>query len=104
LALNERTKDSETPPGHIVSTLKILMRRGADLTDPEIVKETLSRIRAADSTKRMYAIHYEAFLKFLGRTRERPVYKQKDKNPFIPTEEEVDQRIAGLPQNLATLC
>jgi len=89
---------------YIISTLRTLIRREANLIDPESVKQTLKKIQAADSTKRMYAIHYETFLKFLGGTWDRPVYKPKDKNPFIPTEEELDQLIAGFPEKLAILC
>jgi integrase len=88
----------------VVSALRTLLRHGVDLLDPESVKVVLKELKVSETTKWVYSVHYETFLKFLGGTWERPVYKQQQRIPFLPTEAEIDQLIAGFGYVLATFC
>jgi len=97
---NQGYKDTE----NIVYTLRRLVEVGANLYDPETVKTVLKVSRIQDSTKHLYAQHYEAFLSFLGGKWERPIYRIQQKIPFIPLESELDQIIASLPLKLAAFC
>ena len=87
-----------------VSSLKSLARNGADLYNPEAVKKVLAEMPLEDSTKKLYVKHYEAFLKFLGGTWQKPRYYAKQKIPYIPLETLLDQLIAALPRKTACFC
>ena len=92
--------------------LRILIQRGANLADPETVKEVLARQSNRETAykqkpwsgyrKRNVINAYTQFLKFLGRTWEPPRNTIVRKIPFIPVEEEIDDLIAGTPQSVAT--
>jgi integrase len=85
------------------NVLRFLTRRGADLYTPENVKyviavqETWSRGRRRNAVKA-----YDLFLKMEGLTWEKPKYKPIDKLPFIPTEKEIDELIAGSSEQMST--
>jgi len=78
-----------------VKLLKILAKRGANLLDPESVKETIARQEWCNKRKVNAADAYAAFLKMIGGTWDPPRYKAAWKLPFIPTEQELDALIAG---------
>ena len=74
-----------------------------DITNPYEVKDTLSKLKWQNSTKKTAVTSYTEFLKFINKTWERPTYKKVDKIPFIPTEEELDILISAVGrQNVAT--
>jgi Site-specific recombinase XerD len=75
-------------------SLKMLMRKGADLNDPETVKETLARWNCSASYKYNLAAAYTLFLNMQGRKWTPPRCHITRKLPFIPTETEIDQLIA----------
>ena len=77
--------------------------RNADLSDPESIKEFLAKARLSDKSKKSYIDAYSAFLKFVGGSWDKPMYKAPEKIPFIPTEEELDQLIAGSGRKMAAL-
>ena len=85
------------------NVLSVLRKRGADLYDPESVKhviaiqETWSRGRKRNAVKA-----YSLFLKMEGLAWEKPKYKPIQKLPFIPTEKEIDELIAGCSKQMAT--
>jgi integrase len=84
--------------------LRILMERGADLSDPESVKETLANQKSWSQNRRRNAINaYSQFLQFIGRTWEPPRCNVIRKIPFIPAEQEIDDLIAGCPNVVATM-
>lgn len=89
---------------NILSTLNLLQRNGANLYDPESVKETLKKMKIGEHSKKVYADRYEAFLNFAGGKWEKPSYKVTKKIPFIPMETEIDTLIAGLSLYIATIC
>ena len=75
--------------------LKTLVNLGADLLNPESVKETLGKHNIKSSAKLQYVYSYTAFLKMLKLTWTPPRYKQENTLPFIPDETELDQLIAS---------
>jgi len=82
--------------------LKILVKRGADLYDPESVKEVIAKQRWSEGRKENAVLSYSTFLRMIGREWVPPRYKRVDKLPWIPTEKEVDQLIAGCSKRVAT--
>jgi integrase/rubredoxin len=83
--------------------LKRLVNLGADLEDPESVKNILAKNQDwTEGYKMLLMYAYESFLKMEGRSWQRPRYKQTKTLPFIPTEEELDQLINGSGKKLGT--
>jgi len=79
-----------------VRLLKTLSKRAADLLDPESVKLTIARQERWNTTTKEHAVTaYTSFLKMLGGTWKPPKYMRTRKLPFIPTEQEVNELIAG---------
>jgi len=75
--------------------LEILKKRGADLNEPNSVKKVISEQKWSGNRKRNVINAYGQFLKYLGKHWEEPKYTVIRKIPFIPTEHEVDDLIAG---------
>jgi integrase len=76
----------------------------ANLNEPESVKEALAKLNIAENTKVSYCVAYSALLRFLGKTWKMPKYTyHQTLLEFIPTEEEIDQLIAGIGKKVATL-
>jgi integrase len=76
--------------------LKTLVNKGANLQDPESIKETIAKQQKwATKTKEIAVETYSCFLKMQGKTWNPPKYKGARKLPFIPTEDEVNSLIAG---------
>ena len=83
--------------------LRALQARNANLLDPESVKEVLAREKAWSQNRRRNIINsYTCFLRFVGITWEKPRCNVTRKIPFIPTEQEIDELIAGCPTTVAT--
>lgn len=79
-----------------VSMIKRLVDLGADLWNPESVKEILAKQNdCKDSYKVLIVYAYENFLKMEDLTWQRPRYKQEEVLPFVPDEKELDQLIAA---------
>jgi len=86
------------------SCLRGLIIRGADLTNPESVKEALAKEQKWSQSRRSNAINaYTLFLKFQGLTWNRPRCQVTRKFPFIPSEQEIDALIAGSGKKNAAL-
>ncbi|MEM3378686.1 MAG: tyrosine-type recombinase/integrase, partial [Candidatus Bathyarchaeia archaeon] len=79
------------------SALKVLIVRGADLYNPDSVKDVIARQKWSEVRKRNVINAYTKFLKFLGLSWEPPKCRETRKIPFIPTEQEIDDLIAGSP-------
>lgn len=83
--------------------LRALLARKADLMNPENVKEALAREQKWSQNRRRNVITaYTLFLKFNRMTWEPPHCNVTRKIPFIPTEQEIDELIAGMPTTVAT--
>jgi len=82
--------------------LKILAERGADLLNPESVKEVIAKQNWSENRKRNVINAYDSFLKYAGLTWDKPYCRARtQKLPFIPTETELDALIAGSGKKLA---
>jgi integrase len=79
-----------------------MLKRGADLYDPESVKTCIARQPWSQGRKANAVDAYATFLKMIGGEWDPPRYKGQRKIPFIPTETEVDQLIAGCSQRMGT--
>lgn len=82
--------------------LKILVKRKANLYDPDSIKETIAKQLWSEGRKANAVDAYSAFLKMAGGKWEPPKYEGIRKIPFIPTETEVDQLIAGCSSRMGT--
>jgi len=85
-----------------VKLLKILAKRGADLHDPEKVKEIIAKQNWGLGRKENAVDAYSTFLKMTGGSWDRPRYKRVDTLPWVPTEIEIDQLIAGCSARMAS--
>jgi len=84
------------------SCLRALMYRGANLLNPESVKEALAKERSWSANRRRNVINaYTTFIKFNKIEWEKPKCKVEKKIPFIPMEQEIDTLIAGSNKKLA---
>ena len=94
--------DKETIRGNS-GCLRALVLRGADLADPESVKEVLSKeLRWSQNRKRNVINAYTLLLKFADKTWNKPKCLVTTKFPFIPTEKEIDDFIAASGKKNAT--
>ncbi|MEM2975834.1 MAG: tyrosine-type recombinase/integrase [Candidatus Bathyarchaeia archaeon] len=86
-----------------ISALRTLAIRGANLFDPESVKDIIARQKWSDNRKRNAINAYALFVKFYGLIWEKPKCPITDqKIPFIPTEQEIDALIAGCGKKVST--
>jgi len=83
-------------------TMKRLVDLGANLWDPETVKEILAKQNWNSGYKMLVSYAYENFLTMLGLSWQRPKYTQSEALPFIPSEAELDQLIAHAGKKLGT--
>jgi len=83
--------------------LATLSKRGAELLSPETVKETIAKQdHWKPKTKELAAEAYSCYLKMEGGKWQPPKFMDVEKYPFVPTDEEVKQLIAGCNKKLAT--
>ncbi len=83
--------------------LEILVKRGANLFDPESVKKVIADQSTWNPDVKNNAVKaYRLFINFEGIQAILPKYKGPKKLPFIPAEEEIDQLIAGCGHQMAT--
>jgi integrase len=82
--------------------LKRLTKLGANLYDPESIKEVIAEQEWSAGRKANAVDAYTSFLQMRGTKWEPPIYKKIRKLPFIPTETEIDQLIAGCNRRMAT--
>ncbi len=83
--------------------LKTLVKRGANLYDPESVKDVIAKQSTWGNGRKNNAVDaYSAYLKMMSGKWDPPAYKTIRKLPFIPKETEIDQLIAGCSQRMAT--
>lgn len=83
--------------------LRIMMKRGADLNDPETIKEVIAKQEWSEGRKENAVNAYTTYLRMAGGTWNPPIYSRIDKIPFIPKEEEIDALIASCAQKGAAL-
>lgn len=93
---------SKTTIKNRITQLGTLVNKGANLFDPESVKETVANQTWAQGSKLQYVTAYSTFLSMIGKTWEPPRYKPIERLPFVPTEKELDQLISSAGKKLAT--
>lgn len=74
---------------------------GANLWEPETVKEVLAKHKWNDGYKMLLSYAYENFLQMEGLSWKRPHYVQPERLPFVPTEAELNQLIASCGKKLS---
>jgi integrase len=86
-----------------VFVVRRLANLGANLLDPETVKEVLAKQKAWNGGYKVLIVYaYESFLKMEGLSWKRPHYTQPETFPFIPTEVELDQLISACSRRVGT--
>jgi integrase len=86
-----------------VNKLKMLLRKGTNLLDPENVKKTIALQKTwCDGTKANVVDDYSCFLEKEGLTWNPPRYKRQEKIPFIPSEAELNMLIGATGKKLGT--
>jgi integrase len=83
--------------------LKVMVKRGANLYDPETIKDIIAKQIWSEGRKENAVNAYSTFLRMIGGTWNPPIYGRIQKLPFIPKEEEIDALIASCAQKAATL-
>ena len=84
-------------------TLKQLIKLGADLYNPESVKDVIANQKTwSNRSKRLVTVIYDKFAKFVGLEWTRPAYKFQPKKPYIPLEKDLDVLIAYCGKTVST--
>jgi integrase len=87
---------------HRVVRLKMLARRGANILDPESVKNVIALQKSwGDGTKANVVDTYSCFLEKEGLTWTPPRYKRQETIPFIPSEAELNMLIGASGKTLS---
>jgi integrase len=82
--------------------LRRLVALGADLGNPESVKETIGNQQYwKDSMKQTVVFAYDLYAKQQKLTWERPRYKAVETQPYMPKEREINDIIAGCGKEIA---
>jgi integrase len=81
--------------------LKNLLKKGADLHNPENVKEIIAVQKCSAARKSVIVKAYALFIKYQGLKWNPPKYKHVEKLQFIPTEKDIDDLIAGCNGKIA---
>lgn len=80
-----------------LSLIRTMLNRGADLNNPESVKEIIASQDWCEGKKRNAVHTYSSYLKMKGKTWVPPKYRLISKIPWIPQEKLIDQLIAACP-------
>jgi integrase len=81
--------------------LKVLVDRGANLFDPDSVKDVIAKQTWSSNRKRNVINAYALFLKLNKMSWEPPRCNVEESIPFIPTEQEIDALISAAPKKLS---
>ncbi len=96
--------------GYAESTIKsnsnlitVLIKRGADLNNPNSVKDVIAKQETWSKGRKNNAVKaYSIYAKQNNLTWEKPKYKPIEKPQFIPTEQELDSLIAAASKQMST--
>jgi integrase len=96
----EGLKESTIRPR--IRLLRTLIKRGANLLDSESVKTSIAQQDTWCEGRKSNAVNiYTQLLNTIGQKWNPPTYRRIRKLPFIPTESELDQLIAGCGKKTA---
>jgi integrase len=87
---------------HRVYRLNVLIKKGADLQNPDSVETVLATEPWKPANKRFFVMAYQSFTKTFNIPWIPIKVKCENKQPFIPLESEIDQLIAGCGKRTAT--
>jgi len=82
--------------------LRLLTRKGADLSNPDSVETVLAVNNWSPANKKLFISAYKSFTKMFNIPWDPPRVKAERKLPFIPTETEIDQLISVCGKKTAT--
>lgn len=76
-----------------------------DFNNPYEIKDFLSsdKCKLCDNSKRATVADYDGYLKFIGKTWNKPKYRAEEKIIFIPREDEIDALINSAGKTIAPL-
>jgi len=94
---------SEQTIKHRTYRLSVLVKKGADLTNPESVETVLATEKWTPANKRFFVMAYQSFTKTMKIEWTPLKIKCQAKQPFIPLESEIDALISGCGKRTATL-
>jgi len=94
---------SEQTIKHRTYRLSVLVKKGADLTNPESVETVLATEKWTPANKRFFVMAYQSFTKTMKIEWTPLKVKCQAKQPFIPLESEIDALISGCGKRTATL-
>jgi len=83
--------------------LSVLLKKGADLENPETVETILATSEYKPANKRIFIDSYKAYTTYRKIEWQKPKTTVPQKDPFLPQEEEVKQLIAGIGKRTSTL-
>ena len=93
---------AETTIKSRIKRLKRLLKLGANFNNEDSIKEIIANQDWSVNHKVNVVDAYDSLLKMLGKKWTPPIYKKVRKLPFIPTETEIDQLIAGTSRKIST--
>lgn len=86
-----------------VKLLKLLEKKGANLLNPENVKQVIAEQTCWSSGHKQVVVQaYSSFTKMMHIQWEPPCYIHIKSLPFIPSEKEIDALISGMSKKIAT--
>jgi integrase len=97
----KRENYAESTIGRYVKEIKLLIKRGANILDPEDVKETIAKQKWCDNRRAQVYWVYDAFVRMLRISWDMPRIRTQQKIGFCPTEKTVNQAIAGLGKKIS---
>ena len=83
--------------------LRNLLRNGADMNNPESIKNVIAKMNVSPRTKNYHIGVYDSFIKSLGKTWQKPKYVCSQKLPFVPLESELNLLIGGCSKTISTV-
>jgi len=75
--------------------IRMLLNSGADVRNPESIKELIAKKRWKNGTKMQVCYAYDALTKMLKLSWTMPTYRQEETLPFIPELNEIDALISS---------
>jgi integrase len=88
---------------HRLYRLNVLVKKGADLANPETVETILATEQWTPGNKRFFIMAYQSFCRTMNIEWVAPRNKWQPPQPFIPLESEIDALISGTGKRTATL-
>jgi len=94
----------ETTIYHTSRRLRMMVRHlGADIDNPEKVKEYIAEKTATNGYKENLADIYDRYVRYNGLNWQRPFYIRESQTPYVPTEEEINILINSSPLKYALI-